>query len=116
MTNDNRREESVRLFIMSKGKYFDSASIPYIGEKLMQMNETQFMIANSLDYKDPMMMLVISIVGGTFGIDRFMIGDIGIGILKLMTAGLCGIMTVIDWFLIQNRTKEYNMKRFLSLY
>lgn len=30
------------------------------------------------------------------------------GILKLLTAGLCGILTIIDWFSVQKKAKERN--------
>ena len=40
-----------------------------------------------------------------------MIGDIGIGILKLLTGGLCGILTIIDWFTISRKTKQLNLSK-----
>ena len=45
---------------------------------------------------------------GTLGIDRFMLGETGIGILKLLTLGVCGVLTIVDWFTVQKRTKERN--------
>ncbi|MFN4945357.1 MAG: TM2 domain-containing protein [Chryseotalea sp.] len=45
------------------------------------------------------------------GIDRFMIGDTGLGIGKLLTCGGFGIWTIIDWFLIQGATREKNMQK-----
>ncbi len=57
-------------------------------------------------------MLVVSIVAGTFGIDRFLIGDIGLGLGKLLTLGGCGIWTFIDFFLIMDATKEKNLAQF----
>jgi len=39
-----------------------------------------------------------------------MLGDTGMGVLKLLTAGLCGILTIIDWFSVQKRTQELNFK------
>ena len=36
---------------------------------------------------------------GEFGIDRFIRGQIGFGILKLITGGGCGIWALIDWIL-----------------
>ena len=58
--------------------------------------------------KDRTIMLVVSIFLGHFGIDRFLLGDIGFGLLKLFTFGGLGILTLIDWFLIMGRTDDYN--------
>ena len=52
--------------------------------------------------------MIISIFLGTLGVDRFMLGDIGMGILKLLTVGLCGVLTIIDWCTIQKRVREQN--------
>lgn len=61
--------------------------------------------------KDRTMLLVISIFLGHFGVDRFILGDIGMGIGKLITFGACGVWTVVDWFLIMGRTDEYNRQK-----
>jgi len=55
-----------------------------------------------------MLSLIVSIVGGHFGIDRFLIGDIGLGIGKLITCGGLGVWTIIDWFLIMDATRSKN--------
>ncbi len=43
--------------------------------------------------KDAGTMLVLSILFGGFGVDRFMLGDMGMGLIKLLTFGGCGILT-----------------------
>lgn len=61
------------------------------------------------------MMLIISILLGGLGIDRFMLGDTGIGVLKLLTGGCFGILTIIDWFNIQSKTKQKNYETLQSV-
>ena len=50
--------------------------------------------------KDWLVTLLLSILVGTLGVDRFYLGYIGLGILKLVTAGGCGIWWIIDIVLI----------------
>ena len=42
-------------------------------------------------------------------VHRFMIGDTGMGILKLLTCGCCGVLTIIDWFTISKKVKQKNL-------
>ncbi len=61
--------------------------------------------------KDRTIALILSILLGTLGIDRFYVGSIGMGILKLLTAGLFGILWIIDWFFIMGKADDYNRKK-----
>ena len=47
--------------------------------------------------------LLLSILLGGLGIDRFYLGYIGLGILKLLTGGGCGIWWIIDIVLIATK-------------
>ena len=54
----------------------------------------------SQDEREWVVALLLSIFLGQLGIDRFYLGHIGLGILKLVTLGGCGLWWLIDLILI----------------
>lgn len=54
---------------------------------------------------DWILALLMSIFFGSIGIDRFIMGHVGLGILKLITFGGCGIWSLIDIILIATKHK-----------
>lgn len=101
----------VDLFIMTHGKSFETHQLSYIREKLLALDDSQWIILQHVQIKDPVLSLIVSIVGGSLGIDRFLIGDTGIGIAKLLTCGGIGIWAIIDWFFIMDATRARNFTR-----
>ncbi len=54
--------------------------------------------------------LVMSAVFGHFGVDRFIMGKIGTGILKLITFGGFGLWWIVDLVLIATKHKFQGVK------
>lgn len=67
----------VQQWLIVNSKYFDSTTIPIIAEKLKTISKEKFLAIQSLELIDPTMILIVSVVCGILGIDRFMLGDTG---------------------------------------
>lgn len=102
-------KSKIDLYLTANAKYFEPTAIPIIRQKLENANDDAFLTLQATELKDPTIYLLVSIFLGGWGIDRFMLGDIGMGILKLLTGGLCGILWLIDVCTIMKKTKEKNL-------
>jgi TM2 domain-containing membrane protein YozV len=107
--------QKVDMFIMTNAKYFESYQINGIRERLIALDDSKWAMISTVQLKDPTTSLIVSILAGPLGIDRFLIGDIGMGIGKLLTCGGFYIWTIIDWFLIMGATREKNMQTIQQL-
>ena len=105
--------QKVDMFIMSNQKYFPSEKIVFLKEKLYGLDENKFSMVSMIELKDPTTLLLISLFLGSWGVDRFMMKETGMGVLKLLTGGCCGVLTIIDWFSVQNKVKEKNFSNLM---
>jgi TM2 domain-containing membrane protein YozV len=101
----------VDMFILANGKYFEGYQLMKIREQLLTMDESRWAPLQTMQFKDPTTSLIVSLLGGTFGIDRFLIGDTGLGVGKLLTCGGFGIWAIIDLFLIMGATRDKNLEK-----
>ena len=99
-------------FLLENQKKFNTADIMTIKQQLDLMSDKQIFMINSVDFKDPTVALVFSVLVGVLGIDRFYIGDTGLGVLKLITGGGLGVWWLVDMFVISDKTKKNNVKQF----
>jgi TM2 domain-containing membrane protein YozV len=107
--------QKVDMFIMANGKYFESHHVGHVRDALIALDDSRWSEIQTLQFKDPTTSLIVSLLGGQLGIDRFMIGDTGIGIAKLLTCGGLGIWAIIDWFMIMDATRAKNMEKLQSV-
>ena len=108
LQSDRINPDFVQQYIMANAKFFPEDSINELKARLSKLSQNQFNAIQGIQLKDPMIMLLLSLFLGSWGIDRFLLKEIGLGIIKLLTAGGCGIWTIVDWFLVMNRTREFN--------
>lgn len=108
-------EQKINLWLGSNAKYFNAAQIPILREKLKNASDEQYLAVQTQSYIDPTVTTIISVLLGGCGIDRFMVGDIGMGVLKLLTGGLCGVLWLIDIFTISKKVKNKNFAQVCML-
>lgn len=101
----------IDMFIMSNKDNLPKEKLPFIKKKLESIPDSQLDTISMVSFKQPTTMLIISIFLGYLGIDRFMLGDTGLGIGKLLTGGGCFIWWIIDIFMISKATKEKNWEK-----
>lgn len=70
----------------------------------------QFAVAYRGRRKDPQTIFIFTLLGfiGIGGIQRFFIGHIGLGLLYLLTCGICFIGTIVDLINYRKLAFEYN--------
>ena len=87
----------------------------YLEQVMKNMNADQaknFVSYYSGKRKDPQDILLFTLLGFVIiaGVQRFVLGQIGMGILYLLTGGLCLIGTIVDLINYKSLTSEYNQK------
>ena len=110
--DEETKKMYINQFMMQNGKKFTTADIMIIKQQLESLTPEQIQLLATGDYLDPTVNVIVSVLVGSLGIDRFLIGQTGWGILKLLTGGALGVWTIVDWFQISGLTKEANMEKF----
>lgn len=104
----------IDMYAGTMHEYFNPTDIPLIKSSLEKIDNEKLVIFQSLDFKSPTVAIVLSFFLGCFGVDRFYIGNILLGVLKLITFGGLGIWTIVDWFLIMGATRKSNLNKFIN--
>ncbi len=80
---------------------------------LDQTQLQQFVSMYSARRKDAQTILLTCLLGfiGISGIHRFILDQVGMGILYLLTGGLCAIGTIVDLINYRKLTLEYNQRQ-----
>ena len=90
----------------------EQAAISSIVVNIPEESEQMFAMAYRSQRKDPTTILILTLLGFAViaGIQRFVLGHIGMGILYLLTAGICFIGTIVDAVNHKKLANEYNVK------
>lgn len=104
-------QEKVDMLMMSWRDKLPEENLAYFKEKLEMLDDKKLGVITMSQPKNPMVSLIISIFLGQLGLDRFYIGDIGLGVGKLLTCGGLGLWWLVDLFLIMGATRQKNYQK-----
>lgn len=90
--------------------------LQYLQEMIRDMDEQQqqqFYLLYQGRRKQQQHLLLMTLAGflGVAGIQRFVIGETGMGIVYLLTVGFCGIGTIVDLVNNKKMALEFNQKQ-----
>lgn len=102
-------QEKVRQFVALYGDRYPEEAYNSVKNKFLQMNQESATLC-AMKSKNPITALLLSIFLGYLGIDRIYVGDVGWGVLKMLTCGGIGIWWLIALFLITDVTKRKNLE------
>ena len=91
--------KQIDQLLMVNASKLPPEGVALLRERLMNVGDPVSAQVAFSQLKDPTIALILSILVGAYGIDRFYIGDIGLGMLKLITCGGALVWFIIDIFL-----------------
>ncbi|MFC2085180.1 TM2 domain-containing protein, partial [Bacteroidota bacterium] len=91
----------------------EQAFVSSLIKNMSEEEAQQFANVYRVRRKDPQTILLLALVGflGIAGIQRFIVDQIGMGILYLLTGGICLIGTIVDLVNYKGIAFEYNQKQ-----
>jgi TM2 domain-containing membrane protein YozV len=89
------------LFLFQKAERKKSVgTIGVVKKKMILLNKYYKFTSSMAETVDRSVLLILSYLGGMFGLDRFYLGQVGWGLLKLITFGFGGLWALVDFVII----------------
>lgn len=107
-------EEKLAWFYDNEKKFGENAKEIILMELENASDEIFYKLCNT-KLKNPTVTLLLAIAFGTFGLDRFYLKSVGVGLLKLFTVGCLFVLWFVDIFSASKRTIMYNNKKVLEI-
>ena len=103
-----------RFLVLNQNDLPDD-KIPMLRQNMLHCSLNKLGDIQSLTCRRVENMQFISFMLGWSGVDRMLLGEIGIGLLKLCTFGCFGLLMVYDWLAMPRKTRYYNYIEVMSV-
>ena len=111
------REENIRQALSFVSGKIPEQNLIVLKNRLQAADDRKLDEILCTELYQPTHVLMFSIFLGWLGVDRFLIGDTGLGVAKLLLGWVtCGIWPLIDIFCSFRKAKEKNLQKLLLLF
>ncbi|MDR2007371.1 MAG: TM2 domain-containing protein [Alphaproteobacteria bacterium] len=87
-----------------------------VSKLLDGVSETKIEALQLIPLKNPLLTFLLSLFLGGIAVDRFYIGDVGLGILKLLFGWMTfGVWYLLDWYFAQRKAKDINFNTIVKM-
>lgn len=102
------QQQLIRMF--PDMEYEEMAKIMQLTQNMNEKEQQNFLYIYQGKRRDSQQLILFSLLGflGVAGIHRFLVGDIGLGVLYFFTGGLCFVGTIVDLVNMKNIASRYN--------
>lgn len=101
-------DDKVKAYIIRYSSYVPQEKLSILKNKLSRADESDEDSLYIVKLYNPTIILILSIFLGGLAIDRFVLGDIGLAVCKLLFGWFLFPWIIIDMFLSYKRAKEKN--------
>ena len=108
------QKEKIDQFIMVNADKFPQLMFEQIRQKLEKLDESKESMLIATEWKSPTVALLLAIFLGFA--DRMYLGQVGLGVAKLLTCGGVGIWALVDLFSAMSRARMYNYNKLMMLF
>ena len=73
------------MYMVANSKNFSKTMLPLVQKKLDSIPDDREILLQTVEYRNPITILILSIFFGALGVDRFLLKDVNMGVAKLLT-------------------------------
>ena len=107
--------DKVNMWLMANQDKLPSEKVGMLKSTLDKVDESKLDALMMIELKSPMTIFLLAWFVGWLSLDRFLLGSVGVGIARLLTAHGLGVWWLVDLITSMKRTREFNYNKIKNL-